>query len=233
MKIKRLTTIVFIAVLTPGTLAHQPTMSDGTAISPDSAIELDDIHLSRVFYHEITADAPSLWLSFEIVEPQALYVSLGLPLLDRLENFRPAFAVLGPGLPAIDLPLEVPEGLGGVLFETADVSKPEVFYEPFSRTSSWILREEYVDLPEAGTCFIVAFVPSGETGKLWLAPGDREEFSLGDILGLVGVLGEVQAFHETSGGGSPCFLLPLGAVLVLFSTLRLVRGRAIRRMRRG
>jgi hypothetical protein len=196
-------------------------MSDGTAIGPDSAIELDDIQLSRVIYHEITEAAPSLWLTFEVDEPQSLFVSLGLPLLDRLESFRPAFAVLGPGLPAIELPIEVPEGLGGVLFETDEVAEPEVFYEPFSRTSSWILREEHVDLPEAGTYFIIAFVPSGETGKLWVAPGDREEFTLGDIIELSGILGEVRAFHETAGGGFPCFLFPLAAILMLLLTLGL------------
>ena len=233
MKMKRLATIVFVVVVTPGTLAHQPTMSDGTAIGPDSAIELDDIQLSRVFYHEITADAPSLWLTFDVAEPPAPFASVGLPLLDRLENFRPAFAVLGPGLPAVELPLDVPEGLGGVWFETVEVREPEVFYEPFSRTSSWILREEYVDLPEAGRYFIVAFVPSGETGKLWLAPGDREEFTLGDILALTGGLGEVRGFHEATGGRSLCFLLPLGAVLVLFSMLRLMRARAVGKARNG
>ena len=202
MNTKRFAVTGFLLFITPGALGHQPTMSDGTAISPDTAIELDDIQLSRVFYHEITEDARSLWLTFTVDDAQSLFVSLGLPLLDRLEDFRPAFAVLGPGLPAIELPFAVPEDLGGVLFETDEVTEPEVFYEPFSQTSSWILREEYVDLPEAGDYFIVAFVPSGETGKLWLAPGDREEFTLWDILALSRVLGQVRAFHEVLRGGS-------------------------------
>lgn len=222
MKIIRFAAIGFLLVITSVTLAHQPTMSDGTAIGPDSAIELDDIQLSRVFYHEITQDAPSLWLTFDIAEPQSLYISLGLPLLDRLEGFRPAFAVLGPGLSTIELPFDVPEGVGGVLFETNDVMEPEVFHEPFSGTTSWILREEDVDLPEAGTYYILAFVPSGETGKLWVAPGDREEFSLRDILALTGVLADVRDFHETTGGSFPCFLLPLAAVLAVFPALGLL-----------
>ena len=86
-------------------------------------------------------------------------------------------------------------------------------------SSSWILREEHVDLPDAGTYFIVAFVPSGETGKLWVAPGDREEFGLGDIIRLSGVLDEVRAFHETSGGGFPCFVFPLAGVLMLLPSI--------------
>ena len=204
-------------------LAHQPTISNGTANGPDSAIAFEDIQLSRVVYHEITSTASSLWIKFEIDQPQSLWISLGLPLIDRLKGFRPAFVVLGPGLPNVDLPLETPEGLGGVLFETIEVTEPEVFYEPFSRTSSWILREEDVELPEAGTYYIVAFVPTGETGKLWLAPGRREEFSPADIAGLGAVLDDVRRFHETSAAGSPCFLFPLAAVLVLFHTLRLIR----------
>ena len=222
MKIRRFAAIGYVLVVTQGAFAHQPTMSDGTAIGPDSAIELDDIQLSRVIYHEITEDAPSLWLTFDVDEPQSLFVSLGLPLLDWLESFRPAFAVLGPGLPAIDLPIEVPEGLGGLLFETDQVTDPEVFHEPFSGTSSWILREEHVDLPEVGTYFIVAFVPSGETGKLWVAPGDREEFGLADIIKLSGVLDEVRAFHETSGGGFPCFVFLLAGILLLLPALSLL-----------
>ena len=231
MKMKRFAAIGMVLIVTQGTLAHQPTMSDGTAIGADSAIELDDIQLSRVFYHEITDAAPRLWLTFEIDAPQSLYLSLGLPLLDRLADYRPAFAVLGPGLPPVDLPFEVPEGLGGLVFDTTAVTEPEVFYEPFSQTSSWILREEYVDLPEAGTYYMVAFVPSGETGKLWLAPGDREEFTLGDILALSGILKEVQAFHEVESAGFPCFLLPLGAVLAVCPVFFLVRSRLAARRR--
>ena len=231
MKRKPFAAIGFALVVTQGAFAHQPTMSDGTAIRSESAIEFDDIQLSRVVYHEITEDAPSLWLTFEIDEPQSLFVSLGLPLLDRLESFRPAFAVLGPGLPGIDLPIEVPEGLGGVLFETDEVLEPEVFHEPFSGTSSWILREEHVDLPEAGIYFIVAFVPLTETGKLWVAPGDREEYTLADILELSGVLDDVRAFHEVSGGGFPCFVFPLAAILMLLPVVGLLEKRTRRRLR--
>jgi hypothetical protein len=231
MIIKRLAAIGFVLIFTQGSAAHQPTMSDGTAIGPASAIELDDIQLSRVFYHEITEDAPTLWLQFAVDKPQSLFVSLGLPLLDRLEDFRPAVVVLGPGLPEIDLPFEVPEELGGVLFETDEILEPEVFHEPFSRTSSWILREEHVDLLEAGIYFIVAFVPSAETGKLWVAPGDREEFTLADIFELSGVLDDVRAFHEVSGGGFPCFLFPLAAIVMLLPVVGLLGKRTRRRIR--
>ncbi len=221
----RILLIIVMLMTSRLALAHQPTISNGSSTNPAAAIVFEDIQLSRVVYHEVTDDAQQLWLTFDIDEPQSLFITLGLPLIDRLESFRPAFAILGPGLPDIDVPIETPEGVGGLLFLTEGVDDPEIFNEPFSGTSSWILREEDIDLPEPGTYFIVAFVPSGETGKLWVAPGDREDFTLGDIVELSGVLDEVRAFHETTGGGFPCFLFPLASVLILFPALSLLANR--------
>lgn len=216
-----------LALLIPRlAMAHQPTLSNGTATMPETAISLDDIQLSRVVYHEVTDDAQQLWLTFDIDKPQSLFITLGLPRIDRLKTFRPAFAVLGPGLPDVDLPFEHPQGAGGLLFLTDDVSNPVVFNEPFSGTTSWILREVDIDLPQAGTYYIMVYVPSSERGKLWIAPGQREEFTLSDILELGGVLGQVRAFHEEAPGSFPCFLFPVAAVAIAFPMLWLIRRRA-------
>jgi hypothetical protein len=198
-------------------------MSDGSATSPETAIHFDDIQLSRVVYHEVTADAPQLWLTFEIDEPQTLRISLGVPFISRLEGFRPAFAVFGPGLPDTEFPIAGPQGAGGLLFNTDEIAEPEVFYEPFSQTTSWIWREEDVELPEAGVYYITGFVPSGEEGKIWIAPGVREEFGLGDILALGDLLPQVRAFHEKPSGGFPCFLFPVAMLLAPLPFLRFLR----------
>ncbi|MHC5108892.1 MAG: hypothetical protein ACYTHJ_03320 [Planctomycetota bacterium] len=213
--------ITTLAALTPA-LAHQPTISDGSATSAENAIEFTDIQLSRVVYHEITDSARQVWLTFDIDEPQSLFLSLGIPFIDRLASFRPALVILGPGLPQIELPFAIPEGLGGLEFATDGVSNPEVFDEPFSATTSWILHEEDVNLPEAGTYYIMAYVPSGDNGKLWVAPGTREEFSLAEILELNAVVEEVQAFHEVSPGPFPCYLLPFAGFIMAFPFLRLI-----------
>ena len=177
-------------------LAHQPIISDGTAVAADQAIFLDDVQISRVVYHEVTEDAPQVWLAFEVAEPQVLDLSLGVPKIYRLENFRPAYAIFGPGLPAFSGPIDAPQGLGGLFFSTEEVMEPEVFDEPFSCTSSWILDERQVDLPAAGRYYIVAFAPQGELGKLWIAPGIEEVFPLTEIFALMRSTREVRAFHE-------------------------------------
>lgn len=196
----RLNSFVFVAfgiVLAGSQLfAHQPTISDGTAVSADTAIEFEDIQISRVVYHEVTSEASQIWLTFEVSEPQSLYLSLGMPEIDRLANLRPAYALLGPGLPDVQLPFDIPDGLGGLLFTTENVTSPEVFDEPFSCTSSFILDERNVDLPLAGRYYVVAFIPNGSPGKLWVATGDQEVFLLRDVPELLRISRDVRSFHE-------------------------------------
>jgi len=189
--------IVLVAIGSPMVVrGHQPIISDGTATTAEEAIFLDDVQISRVIYHEVTEEAPQVWLTFEVAGAQVLDLSLGVPKIDRLENFRPAYAIFGPGLPPFSGPIDPPQGLGGLYFSTDEVMEPEVFDEPFSCTSSWILDERQVDLPVAGRYYIVAFAPQGDLGKLWIAPGIEEVFPLGEIFALMRTTREVRAFHE-------------------------------------
>jgi hypothetical protein len=216
--------VIALLSATPIGLAHQPTISDGTAVDAEHAIEFVDPQISRVVYHEVTAEAPQVWVTFEVDQPQALKIQLGVPLIDRLEDFRPAFALLGPGLPSVELPFTVPEGLGGSVFESGNVTEPEVFDEPFTGTTSWILRDEEVQLPAAGRYYVVAYVPSGEQGKLWVALGVEEVFELDDILTLPEVIADVRAFHEVPARVGPaCFLLPAGLLLTAVPIARRLR----------
>lgn len=207
--------------------AHMPTLSDGTAADAESALELVDVQVSRVVYHEVTAAAPQLWLTFTIDEPQSLKVNLGVPFIERLADFRPALALLGPGLPAApaDLPFKVPTSLGAQVFTTDAVATPEFFNEPFSGTQSWIVSDDTLDLPAAGRYYLVAFVPSGELGKLWVAPGVKEVFTPADIAGLAQLLPAVRVFHEADPTAVPCFLMPAGLALAALPLYLMRRGR--------
>ncbi|MEI6499552.1 MAG: hypothetical protein WCP21_00840 [Armatimonadota bacterium] len=179
--------------------AHKPRFSDGTAVDPEHALIVQDPVMSQVYYHEVTAAAPRLWLAFDLAKDQEVYLQLGMPVLDRLKHYRPAMALVGPGLPAIDLPFAVPEKSGGVLWKTDGVQQPQFFHEPFTGTDSWILKETRTKVPQTGRYYAVAFVPAGTPGKLWLAIGTEEKFGSEDWGHMAEWTKKVRAFHEVAG----------------------------------
>ena len=188
--------IALILATSSQTWAHKPFFSDGNSIR-DNAFAVADIEISIVVYHEVTCAEQALWLSFDAEPGELLFYQLGVPMLERLETYRPAIAVIAPGLPEIDLPFAVPEGMGGRLLTTSTISNPEEFFEPFTNTSSWILTEELMALPQGGPGYVVAWHPEGLTGKLWVAVGTVEDFGHNDFERLAGINDTLQDFHET------------------------------------
>jgi len=180
-------------------LAHRPAFSGGHT-GPESAYVIEDVTHSMVLYQEIGCPAAQLWLRFD--RPTAdvpLYVQLGVPVIPRLADYRPVVAVLAPGLPVAPdgLPFAVPEGLGVLVLDSNEV--PGEFNEPFTGTRSWVLREETLSLSLPGAGYVVAWHPGGQSGKLWVALGTKERFSLMDLLRFPGWRTEARRFHETDG----------------------------------
>jgi hypothetical protein len=198
---KQLPLLVALASILLATTAHahKPRFSDGTAVTPQRALVVQEPAMSQVYYHEVTKTTPRIWLAFDLQKDQEVYLQLGMPVLQRLSNCRPAMALVGLGLPPITLPFDVPEGSGGTLWKTDDVKEPQFFHEPFTGTDSWILKETRTKVPQAGRYYAVAFIPAGAPGKLWLAIGTAEEFGPQDWLQMSEWTKKVRAFHEVTG----------------------------------
>jgi len=177
-------------------LAHKPASIGGVFSTADQALRMEDIDVSQVVYSPLSAANSRLWLTFQATAGTTLDVSLGLPALDRLSDYRPNLAVLGPGLPPADLPFAIPSGVGGVVFASAARGEPRYFHEHVTGTASWILIDEAVSLPETGTYYVVAY-PSGDlVDKLWVAIGTREQFGIRDLLSFPVIIRDVRNFHE-------------------------------------
>jgi len=202
----------------PLVAAHKPASIGGSYSSFAEALRMEEIDVSQVAYVELTEADRALWLTFEATAGTRLDVSLGIPALERLAQYRPLLAVLGPGLPEIALPIETPVAIGGILFDSATY-EARFFHEPFTGTASWILLDESVDLPEDGTYYIVAW-PSGDlVDKLWVAIGRREQFGLRDVLTFPQIIRDVRAFHELPvpsnvGAAEKILFLGLAAALI-------------------
>ena len=182
--------------------AHRHIFTEDKATGPETAIPIKDPQISQVVYREITKDSSTVWLAFEVPKDFRLFVQIGVPAIDRLKTFRPAMAIVGPGLPENDPPFTLPKGAGAMVLLTKEVAKPRFFHEHFTNTDSWIVRGETVVLPKAGRYYLVGYSPDRQIGKLWLSVGKKESFSLEDLKDSPTWKKRIQAFHEVQSRGS-------------------------------
>lgn len=181
--------------------AHKPSYGGVDVFgSPEEAYIVEDFDTSIVVYHEVTCRSEQLWLEYDALGGDSpLYIQLGVPVIDRLETYRPSIAVVAPGLPddGAELPFALPEGMGAFVIDTAALVDPADFYEPFSQTDSWILHEQTIEVPE-GIGYVVAWHPQRETGKLWVATGTVEDFGPSDFGQMGDWMTLTKTFHEVA-----------------------------------
>ena len=222
LAVSRAVHVALCSVLMAGSVgwaagAHRPIAIGGTFPSRDQALRIEELDVSQVAYVALTAQEPEFWMAFELSEPADLFLSLGLPVIERLATYRPQVTVIGP---------EVSDPTEGRTFETFGVDEPDWFHEPFTETDSWILLEETISLELPGTYYIVASASPEEADKLWVVVGRRETFGLRDILSLPSVIRDVRAFHEVAPKMSAqmdwaaLIALALIGVILVFATIR-------------
>ncbi|MEJ2649481.1 MAG: hypothetical protein P8016_13865 [Sedimentisphaerales bacterium] len=188
--------ILFLFVLTESVLAHKPIWSDKPAIDPNTAISLIDPNISQVVYRSLPAGPNQVWTTLTAHAKFKLYVQIGVPVIERMKNFRPNLAVVGPGLQKSKLPFISPTNYGATVIDTNSV-EPRLFHEPFTGTDSWILESKTIELPQSGTFYVVAFDPKQSGGKLWISVGQKEKFGLADLLNMGQTIKLVRGFHES------------------------------------
>ena len=138
--------VVFNLLICSTSQAHRPIFTDEKGDSPETAVKITEPEVSQVIYRSLTDKAPQLWLQVDVESEFELFVQIGIPVIDRLNKFRPSFVVLGPGLSEISTPFSIPENIGGKNYSTENVEKPRFFHEHFTKTDSWILRSETIKL---------------------------------------------------------------------------------------
>lgn len=193
---KRTIAAALAVTLSVGTAsAHKPDFGEGEFAGPATAYQITDPAVSIVVYREVTCERPELWMELQAEAGLPLFVQLLTPVIDRLANYRPYLAIVGPGLPRQSIGIDLPPGSGAILFNTRNV-QPVIFDERFTGTRDWILVEETVTLPQSGTYYVVAWDPGGQTGKLAVAVGTVEEFGVGDVFRFPGWRANAREFHE-------------------------------------
>ena len=187
--------------------AHVPFLepdrpSDAPAVQGDpfpGAIRLPDVAASRAVYGTL---AP--WESFDayrltVSRPANTPVEMLVPKTGKYRDFRPAFALIGPGLPATGGPtpsfiaerlrtaytaVSLTPGAYPRVLIVPDPGAAERarFYEPFSFTSYYRGGATRVELKPGVTYYLVVYVSAGQTGEYALGIGEAEKFTAGDAL---------------------------------------------------
>lgn len=175
--------------------AHKPSYANDHSTF-ETAFEVIDPEISIVLYSEMTCSEEQVWLHMDTTDLDQVWLELGVPVIDRLAEYRPSLAIVAEGLPAVDLPFDLPPGMGATVIDTEDVTDPILFSEEFTQTDSWILFRDWFDVPSAQDVYLVAFNPAEYTGKLWVAVGLVEDFSDVDMSVFPEWLEKTRAFHE-------------------------------------
>ena len=165
--------------------AHVPYIED--IDNPDGGFFLveDPIGKSRAYYNWFSHPGDVDVFEVHVTEPTSLYAESLVPACRGLENLLPAFAIVGPGLPAppVKIPFPMPPGYGARVVGNVPLGGPrEVMYEPFGNQEYFEGPELTLEVQQTGTYYIVFWDPLGFVGDYVAVIGDKEIWPPADIV---------------------------------------------------
>jgi len=185
---------------------HIPVVGVTGNNSPSAAFQIPRSQISWAIYANLNAACEVDYYSFELKAPGKTKITILTPFLPEYEDFYPAFAVIGPGLPLPKgkMPFELPPGYGAVVQAGAPVKPRPVFYEPFSRKQYYQGFPEFnQELTRPGTYYIAVWDPAGGYGAYILGYGEKEGFTLKDWVNTFKVLSVIKSDKWVGKRGYP------------------------------
>ena len=171
--------------------AHIPYLSKDEHFDAETALPINDIHISKAIYQTLSESRPTSWIKFYGSQEEDLYVQIGVPKIQELEDFRPSLYLIKPSSTKKEVTSTASK------FIDTSIKKPMLFHEPYSDTHSWVFGEITLKLPENGTYYLVSIKDELKVGKLWVSIGKEERFGMSDMGRLPGTITEVRKFHST------------------------------------
>lgn len=190
----------------------------GTTV--ESALPVCSTTQGHVAYHQARPEAPALWLEIDAQEGKAIPLRLGVPMLDRYRQARPAIAILGPDLPPYQgaLPFEVPEGLGVQILST-QLLKSAQYRDNYTGVISWRFEKMSFTPPTTDSYYAVVFSQpvDGESlpeCKFWVTAGEGSSFRFSNFFTLYGNNVRIRSFFEEAVFTSQVFFSSLITVIL-------------------
>ena len=89
-----LTVSIFALVAVPLT-AHRLIRTEEPPNHYSKAIEIEHPQVSQVYYSELDPQSPQTWFAFDAKAGERIDLGLGVPVIERLRDFKPLIAILG------------------------------------------------------------------------------------------------------------------------------------------
>jgi hypothetical protein len=164
--------------------AHKPIIEARDVTGYDDAIYVPDPGISWAIYGYLDSADDADYYAFDIRSPLNVSAGILVPVNDVYKDFRPSFAIVGPGNNGTAAPpFAVPPGIGVRIFDMPRDSG--TFYEPFGGVEYWQSPTSHVWLDRPGRYYVVVFDRSHARGDYVLVIGERESFSLADLPGVL------------------------------------------------
>ena len=170
---------------------HKLIQTDGSNNQIEKSLVISDPIVSWAMYEEL--DGGVLYYTFDAKKNDRLYASIVIPKLSGLEYFSPSLVLLVPSfsielidtLGIVDtknkVPFTVPVGYDAIVFEYDNVLPSKEFYEPFGQITYWERQEIDLTIPVDSTYYLAVYDSESQYGKLALAIGYIEDFSVSDF----------------------------------------------------
>lgn len=177
-----LLTIVFLALIAPVVLAHQP-VCEFADLSARAPWRVPDPAISYAYFGNVYPAGDVDYFSFHAEAGQSVLLSLSIPAISDQAVFSPVMAVYGPGINGggdAQFPdsLEIPAGQNATMVPLG--AEPVYWFEPFSRKYFWNWDDYFFKAPESSTYTVALWHPGGEIGRYAFVIGQREVFG-GDL----------------------------------------------------
>ena len=182
-----LTPRVFVALLgvsAAATEAHVPYF-ETSDLSGAAPFLVEDITQSKAIYAYLDDEDDADAYFMIVREPTRIYAKTIIPYCSQYSEFRPSFALVGPGLPTDDqlkAPVKLEPEQGIIVREDIPTgAERDSMYEVFSDQFYYEGPILDITVKESGNYWLWFWNPAGETGDYVAIIGKREVFSVEDI----------------------------------------------------
>jgi hypothetical protein len=187
---KTLFLVTTITIVTAQSWAHVPYIEHND-FSAKQPFRVDySIEQSLAIYAWLENKAPGNSADidvyvFQIKKPTNVYLEVIVPVCHGYEEFRPWFALAGPGLPEpkTPMPFDIPAGYGIEVIQNVNKGEPrETFYEFFGGKSYYNgpVFDVYLSLP--GTYHVYFWDPQQKSGDYVAVFGKKEIWRFQDMI---------------------------------------------------